>query len=76
MGHPLVREVRGHGMMIGIYLRKRATPVLMAMMDRGVLALPAGSTVVRLLPPLTTNQRTLDDVYTIFVQALQEVYGD
>lgn len=49
---PGVRELRGRGLMIGIELRDRVTPVLQALQDRGVLALPAGKTVLRLLPPL------------------------
>ncbi len=47
-----VREVRGLGLMWGIELRDRAAPVLAALEARGYLAIPAGATVVRLLPPL------------------------
>ncbi len=46
------REVRGRGLLIGIELRGKVAPVLRAMQERGVLALPAGPTVLRLLPPL------------------------
>lgn len=47
-----VREVRGLGLMIGVDLRERVAPVLEALQSAGYLALPAGSTVLRLLPPL------------------------
>ncbi len=47
-----VREVRGLGLLWGIELRDRAAPVLAALQAEGFLAIPAGSTVVRLLPPL------------------------
>ncbi len=49
---PKVREVRGLGLMIGVELRERAAPVLARLEAEGFLAIPAGSTVVRLLPPL------------------------
>ena len=49
---PLVRTVRGRGLLIGLELRGRVTPVLRALQEQGVLALPAGQTVLRLLPPL------------------------
>ena len=49
---PLVRNVRGRGLLIGLELRGRVTPVLRALQEQGVLALPAGQTVLRLLPPL------------------------
>jgi acetylornithine/LysW-gamma-L-lysine aminotransferase len=74
--HPLIREVRGRGLMIGIDLRRRATPVLQAMAENGVLALPAGTTVVRLLPPLSIPERDLERMRTTFMEALEEVYGD
>jgi len=54
-----IREVRGLGLMVGIELRTRVQPYLQALMDRGVLALPAGRTVLRLLPPLVITHREL-----------------
>lgn len=73
--HPLIREVRGRGLMIGIELRRRATPVLQAMAENGVLAIPAGTTVVRLLPPLSIPEGDLERIRTTFMEALEEVYG-
>jgi acetylornithine/LysW-gamma-L-lysine aminotransferase len=57
-----VREVRGLGLLIGIELRGKVTPYLRALQERGVLALPAGLTVLRLLPPLVIAQSDLDQV--------------
>jgi len=62
LNSPLVREVRGLGLMIGVELKTRVTPILRALMDHGVLALPAGPTVLRLLPPLVTSRDDLDAV--------------
>ena len=53
-----VREVRGLGLMWGIELRERAAPVLAALEGQGYLAISAGSTVVRLLPPLVIDEPT------------------
>ena len=58
----VIRNVRGLGLMIGIELRKRVTPYLRALMDEGVLALPAGRTVLRLLPPLVISDEQLATV--------------
>ncbi len=57
-----VRELRQLGLMIGIELREKARPHLLALMERGVLALPAGPTVIRLLPPLVITDAQLDAV--------------
>lgn len=69
---PLVREIRGLGLMIGIELKVRATPVLQNLMERRVLALPAGSTVVRLLPPLVITREQTDTVVDAITGALVE----
>jgi len=58
----VIRQVRGLGLMIGIELRQRVTPYLKALMARGVLALPAGKTVLRLLPPLVISDQDLSTV--------------
>mgnify|MGYP005841069055 FL=1 len=66
---PLIREVRGLGLMIGIEIRQKVAPYLAQLANKGVLALPAGLTVIRLLPPLVITQAQLDMV----VQAIKEV---
>jgi acetylornithine/succinyldiaminopimelate/putrescine aminotransferase len=62
LGHlTIVREIRGMGLMVGIELRQKAGPYLKALMEEhGVLALPAGANVLRLLPPLIINEEEID----------------
>jgi acetylornithine/LysW-gamma-L-lysine aminotransferase len=62
LGLPAVREVRGLGLLVGIELKTRAQPYLAALMERGVLALPAGPNVLRLLPPLIISYEDLEIV--------------
>ena len=69
---PLIREVRGLGMMIGIETRQKVTPYLKEMMERGVLALPAGLSVIRLLPPLVIRRAQVDQVVEIITEVLTE----
>jgi len=59
---PLVREVRGLGLLVGMQLRKRAGSYVAALMGQGVLALTAGPTVLRFLPPLVVSQEQLAQV--------------
>ena len=58
----LIREVRGIGLMIGIDLKEKAKPFILELMEKGVLVLPSGMTVIRLLPPLTIGYDELDFV--------------
>jgi len=59
---PLIRQVRGLGLMVGIELKRPAVPYLAALAERGVLALSAGATVMRFLPPLVIGREELDKV--------------
>lgn len=54
-----IREVRSLGLMVGIELRGKVTPVLQQLMENGIWALPAGLNVLRLLPPLVIEQQDL-----------------
>ena len=69
--HAKVRDVRQLGLMIGIELKEKARPYLEALMGKGVLALPAGPTVIRLLPPLVVEEAQID----VVAEALDEVLG-
>ena len=58
--------------MIGIELKSKSRPVLESLMADGILALPAGPTVVRLLPPLVISEAELDRVASALNRAIQE----
>jgi acetylornithine/LysW-gamma-L-lysine aminotransferase len=67
---PVVRQVRGRGLLVGIELRTRVTPILQNLQALGVLALPAGPTVLRLLPPLIISHTDLDQAVEAIAVAL------
>ncbi len=67
----IVREVRHLGLMIGIELKVRVSPYLEKLQNEGVLALPAGTNVLRLLPPLVITQAQMDEVLNKISAALQ-----
>ncbi len=68
---PAAREVRGLGLLVGIELRTRAQPYLHALLERGVLALPAGPNVLRLLPPLVITYDDLDIVAAAIAEVVR-----
>ena len=67
---PAVREVRGMGLMIGIETRGKVAGQLGALAEKGVLALPAGLTVIRLLPPLVISEEQLQTVKQALIEVL------
>jgi acetylornithine/LysW-gamma-L-lysine aminotransferase len=66
---PAIHEVRGKGLMAGVELKEKVQPYLEKLLGEGVLALPAGPTVLRLLPPLVITREQIDRV----VQAIARV---
>lgn len=72
LGSPLVREVRGKGLMAGVDLRIKSQPVLDGLLQRRMLALAAGPTVVRFLPPLAVPTSVMDAA----ADALATLLGD
>ena len=62
IGSPRIREVRGLGLMVGVELKEKSGPYILKLMERGVLALAAGPTVIRFLPPLVIEEEDLDRV--------------
>ena len=56
-GHPGVFEdVRGQGLMLGLKMKTDAGDFIAAARANGLIVLPAGDNVVRLLPPLTLTE--------------------
>jgi 4-aminobutyrate aminotransferase len=81
--HPLIGDVRGRGLMIGVELvRDRQTKeragderdaVVTAAFNRGLLVLGAGKNAVRFSPPLVLTREEADTAVRIFGEALSEV---
>jgi 4-aminobutyrate aminotransferase len=81
--HPLIGDVRGKGLMIGIELVRDPTTkeraiaernaLVQGMFRRGVLVLGAGKNAVRLAPPLVLTTGQADQVLRVFDDTLTEV---
>lgn len=66
---PIVSDIRGKGLMIGIACRREASSIIPKLMEKGLLVLSAGPNVIRLLPPLTVTKKEID----IAVDLIREV---
>ena len=65
-----IRDVRGLGLLVGVELKENAASALRALQDEGVLALGAGPTVVRFLPPLVITEEQIERVLAASRKAL------
>jgi acetylornithine/LysW-gamma-L-lysine aminotransferase len=67
---PIIREVRGKGLMVGIKLKEKVAPYIKDLQDRKIIALNAGMTVIRLLPPLVITYGQIDHLVDVLSQVL------
>ena len=68
-----VRDVRSAGLMMGIEVKRGSNRVVRDLaIEHQILALPAGRSVVRFLPPLVIDRDHADRVF----EALSDVLGD
>ncbi len=65
-----VAAVRGRGFLVGVQLTNDPAPYIIALRERGLLAVPSGNNVVRLLPPLNATADELARSVEIFRAAL------
>jgi predicted acetylornithine/succinylornithine family transaminase len=67
---PMVREVRGAGMIWGLDLDRPALPVVEAALELGLLVNRTSDTVVRLLPPYVISETEVDQACELLEKAL------
>jgi ornithine--oxo-acid transaminase len=73
---PVVEEVRGRGLMIGMVIRKdagRARPYCEALKDRGILAKETHDQVIRFAPPLVITRDELAETLPVIRDVLSQV---
>ena len=80
---PLIGDVRGKGLMIGVELVKdpvtkekaieERSKVIQACFEKGLLILGCGENVIRLIPPLIITRKEADTALTIFEEVLQKI---
>ncbi|WP_442637124.1 acetylornithine transaminase [Rossellomorea marisflavi] len=63
-------SIRGNGLMIGIGLESEAGGIITDLRENGLLTLPAGPKVIRLLPPLTVSFEEIDQAVAKVEEAL------
>ncbi|MEH7632905.1 acetylornithine transaminase [Bacillus pumilus] len=66
----IVKEVRGKGLMAGIECHQPVGDYITALREQGLLVLPAGPNVIRLLPPLNVETAEIDQAIDTLTQVL------
>jgi 4-aminobutyrate aminotransferase len=84
--HPLIGDVRGMGLMIGIEIvsdratRAPARPqqerIIRRAFERGLLTLPCGQSTIRLTPPLICSDSDVDKAVSILDEVFTEIEAE
>lgn len=70
-GHSGVKEIRGHGLMMGVELDRPCAVLVTQALEQGLLINVTQDTVVRLLPPLILKDEEADQIIDILVPLIQ-----
>lgn len=69
---PVIRDIRGLGLMLAVELKTKNFPYLNKLLQKGIAPIPAGTTIIRFLPPLVVEREDINRT----VSALQEALGE
>ncbi|KAI9095888.1 pyridoxal phosphate-dependent transferase [Phlyctochytrium arcticum] len=75
LNSPLISDVRGLGLMIGLQLREKVDPQMFVDLARehGILIIAAGNNTVRLVPPLIISKKEIDQAVNAFELVIEEM---
>jgi acetylornithine/LysW-gamma-L-lysine aminotransferase len=73
---PNIREVRGLGLMIGIEMKQKVVGYIRTLQEKKIIALNAGMTVIRLLPPLVITYPQIDHLVEVLTDVLMNEQKD
>ncbi|MCV6546957.1 MAG: aspartate aminotransferase family protein [Cohaesibacter sp.] len=71
-----IDSIRGQGLMLGIKCKQPPADLLAKLRDNGLLCVPAGDNVLRLLPPLTIGQEEIEVAISALNKSLAELQDD
>lgn len=68
-----IKDIRGLGLMIGVEFEFQTKPLVLKMLEKGVIANAAAGNVLRLVPPLTISYAELQKFLDVMYEALDEI---
>lgn len=75
LNSPMIKEVRGRGLMCAVEMSKEVTPIIKAGHEHGLLLVNAGPNVLRFVPPLTIEKQHVDELIEKLTIILGEMNG-
>ncbi|CAG7914934.1 ornithine--oxo-acid transaminase [Mammaliicoccus sciuri] len=69
---PIIKEVRGRGLFIGIELNEQAQSIVSSINEQGVLCKETQGNIIRLAPPLVIEEQDIDTIVNVITQTIEE----
>ncbi|MEB7731972.1 ornithine--oxo-acid transaminase [Mammaliicoccus sciuri] len=69
---PIIKEVRGRGLFIGIELNEQAQSIVASINEQGVLCKETQGNIIRLAPPLVIEEQDIDTIVNVITQTIEE----
>lgn len=70
---PVIRAVRGQGLLVGMELTTEAAPYVAAARNEGLMILLAGPNVLRFLPPLNIREKEVNEALALLASAMESL---
>lgn len=70
-----IKELRGKGLMLGLEFDCPVAPIIAKAMEKGLILISAGTSIIRFVPPLIIKKDHVDKMAAILDEALMEVIG-
>jgi acetylornithine/N-succinyldiaminopimelate aminotransferase len=70
--NPIIKEVRGRGLHIGVVLTQASRPVAEACLRNGLVINATANNVIRVMPPINISQEKMEEGLTILENTLKE----
>jgi len=68
---PIMRAIRGQGLLVGAELSIEAAPIVAAARSEGLMILLAGPNVLRFLPPLNIRKEEVNEALALLASAME-----
>lgn len=70
---PVIKDVRGQGLLLGAGLSVDAAPIVTAAREQGLMILLAGPRVLRFLPPLNVTESEVNEALALLASTLENM---
>lgn len=70
--YPIIKDVRGMGLLIGIEIAGNTKEFQTTCLNNRLLLVPAGSNTIRILPPLNISKEEIDEMLAVLEKSIQD----